>query len=136
MCCDRSSNAVWSTTLLTTNFTCLSLAQFGGTALIAASSHGHTAAVQALIGAGADLNLPSNDGWTALASASCRGHVTTIQVLIGAGADLNLQDKAGWTALMRASLWGHISAVQALLEAGADRSIRDKVSALNPGSLT
>jgi ankyrin repeat protein len=95
---------VWSTTVLTTTLHMSTLTQFGGTALIAASSHGHTGAVQALIGAGADLNLPSYDGWTALASASCRGHSTTIQVLIGAGANLNLQDKAGWTALMRASL--------------------------------
>jgi ankyrin repeat protein len=49
--------------------------------------------VQALIGAGADLNLQDKDGCTALMKASQCGHTPVAQALIGAGSDLNLRDK-------------------------------------------
>jgi ankyrin repeat protein len=58
-----------------------------------ASGWGRTATVQALIGAGADLNLQDKFGVTALMWASRKGHTATVQALIGAGADLNLQIK-------------------------------------------
>jgi ankyrin repeat protein len=58
-----------------------------------ASYRGHTATVQALIGAGADRNLQSKDDNTALMFACKSGYATTVQELIGEGADLNLQNK-------------------------------------------
>jgi ankyrin repeat protein len=45
------------------------LLQSGKTALIAASEKGHTATVQALVGAGADLNLQDQVGYDL--STSC-----------------------------------------------------------------
>jgi ankyrin repeat protein len=85
------------------------------------------AAVQALIGAGADLNLQDKDGFTALIRAAANDHTATVQTLIGAGADLNLQNKDGFTALIRAAANEHMATVQALIGAGADRSIRAEV---------
>jgi ankyrin repeat protein len=58
-----------------------------------ASQMGSAAIVQALIGAGADLNLQNKDGETALMQASEKGHTAIVQALIEAGADLNLQVK-------------------------------------------
>jgi ankyrin repeat protein len=45
--------------------------------------------VRALIEAGADLDIQSNDGWTALAIAAANGCVNNLKVLIEAGADLD-----------------------------------------------
>jgi ankyrin repeat protein len=58
-----------------------------------ASWQGHTITVQALIRAGADLNVQDKGGTTALMIASEGGHVATVQALIGAGADCTIQDK-------------------------------------------
>jgi ankyrin repeat protein len=57
-----------------------------------ASEQGHTATVQALIQAGADLNLQDKSGLTALMIASHEGHMASVRALIGVGADPNLQD--------------------------------------------
>jgi ankyrin repeat protein len=57
-----------------------------------ASGSGYTATVQALIRAGADLNLQNQVGDTALIWASEQGHTATAQALTGAGADINLGD--------------------------------------------
>jgi ankyrin repeat protein len=65
-----------------------------------ASKEGYTATVQALIGAGADLNLQDNDGWTALMLAAAKDHTATVQALIGAGAALNLQKKVSGGLLL------------------------------------
>jgi ankyrin repeat protein len=107
---------------------CLTLVQWGDTALIAASSRNRTATVQALIGAGADLNLQDSNGSTALIVACMNRSEATVQTLIGAGANLNVRDNDGWTALMMAARWGGKAIVQALLAAGSDRSIRGKVT--------
>jgi ankyrin repeat protein len=61
---------------------------------------GRAAIVQALIGAGADLNLQNKDGETALMLASKWGHADTAQALIEAGADLNLQHKVSGGLLL------------------------------------
>jgi ankyrin repeat protein len=101
--------------------------QRGATALTIASLVGHTVSVQALIEAGADVNLRGPYTLPALAAASLCGHVAIVHALIGAGADLNLLCDMGWTPLMWASSNGQTSVVQALMEAGADLGIRDKV---------
>jgi hypothetical protein len=63
-------------------------------ALMLASQRGHTATVQALIGAGADLNLQENCGHTALMLTSPH-YTATVQALIGAGADPNVKSEVG-----------------------------------------
>jgi ankyrin repeat protein len=60
------------------------------TALMWASKQGHTATVQALIGAGAELNRPGCG--SALMYASEEGHTATVQALLGAGANPDLQN--------------------------------------------
>jgi ankyrin repeat protein len=65
-----------------------------------ASQIGRAAIVQALIGAGADLNLQNKDGETALTLASERDHPATVQALIEAGANLNLQAKVSGGLLL------------------------------------
>jgi ankyrin repeat protein len=65
-----------------------------------ASKEGHTATVQALIEAGADVNLPNTDGCTALMMVSYFGHTATVQALVGAGADLDLQHKVSGGLLL------------------------------------
>jgi ankyrin repeat protein len=82
--------------------------------------------VQALLEAGADPNLPDNDGWAALMAASDKGSKTTVQALIEAGADVNLQDNHGTTALMEASREGKTTTVHALILAGADVNLQDE----------
>jgi predicted ATPase with chaperone activity len=68
--------------------------QHGQSALMLASQRGHTATVQALIGAGADLNLQENCGHTALMLTSPH-YTATVQALIGAGADPNVKSEVG-----------------------------------------
>jgi ankyrin repeat protein len=47
---------------------------------------GHTATVQALLDAGADVNTKSKFGWTALGLAAKEGHTAVVQLLKKAGA--------------------------------------------------
>lgn len=65
-------------------------------------------AVQALINAGADLNLQNKNGWTALMLSARYSNDTssldTVQALMNAGADLNLRNKNGCTATEVATL--------------------------------
>jgi predicted ATPase with chaperone activity len=68
--------------------------QHGQSALMLASQGGHTATVQVLIGAGADLNLQENCGHTALMLTPPH-YTATVQALIGAGADPNVKSKVG-----------------------------------------
>jgi ankyrin repeat protein len=70
----------------------------GYTALMTASMDGHTATVQALIGAGADSNLEDKGGSTALMWASIWGHTAIVRALIGLGVDVNLQDEVSGCA--------------------------------------
>ena len=52
-----------------------------------AADHGSVGAVEALVAAGADLELRDVEGQTALACAVCEGHVGVVDALIAAGAD-------------------------------------------------
>jgi ankyrin repeat protein len=49
--------------------------------------------VQALIGAGADLDQQDKDGKTALMRASGKGHAATVQALVEAGANTTINSK-------------------------------------------
>jgi ankyrin repeat protein len=86
------------------------------TALMFAANFGHTAVVEALIAAGADLNAVDQNGSTALIMAAEGGHTDSVRVLLAAGADFSIRDSyAQRTALMYAADAGHINTVAALL---------------------
>jgi len=99
----------------------------GQTALIRASEKRDTAAVIALVHAGADVNAADNTGQTALLAASAfGGKLETVQALIQGGADLNATDlHPGRTPLMFTGDFGGTEVAQALIKAGADLNITD-----------
>ena len=88
--------------------------------LIEAAETGDTAAVQALLDAGADIHATNNRGETALRIAAFWGETATVQALLDASADVNATDNAGETALMVATMWGHTEIVEILRDAGAN----------------
>ena len=104
----------------------------GRTALIAASTGGHTGIVAMLLENGADVNAEDKDGWTALMFASQNGHTEIVALLLNVGADVDAKNKYKWTALMFASQEGHTEIVALLLNAGADVNEKaiDDVTAL------
>ena len=74
----------------------------GLTPLLLAARQGRLEAAQALVGAGADLNLVDPDQHTPLILALINGHVDVAAYLIERGADVNMADKVGRTALWAA----------------------------------
>jgi hypothetical protein len=85
-----------------------------------AAQYGHTDIVQALLKAGAMVNLANTDGRVALMFAAQNGHTTIVQALTKAGARPDLTNISGQTALMLAAQKGRTATVQALIKAGAD----------------
>lgn len=98
----------------------------GWTPLSFAIESGSCAAVQAVIDAGADVNLV---GWPGTVSplmfAALEGYGEIAKRLIAAGANVNWQNEDGETALMWASGEGHAEVVRALLDAEADVRLCD-----------
>ncbi len=76
----------------------------GYTALMAAASQGQTAAVKALIAAGADVNALNSAHQTPLLIAIGSKHKSTIMALLDAGADPNILSGGESTALFEATL--------------------------------
>jgi len=96
---------------------------WGNTALMEASSNGHTEIVKLLIEQGADVNAqPKLNGITALMLASSNGHTEIAKLLIKAGADVNAQSKHG-TALIKAWQEGYTEIAKLLIEEGADVNV-------------
>ena len=54
--------------------------------------------MQYLLEAGADVNLPSKNGWTPLMKAAFFGHDKIVQTLLEAGAEVRVRDMHGRTA--------------------------------------
>lgn len=89
----------------------------GSTALMVAAKAGANAAVEALIAAGADLELRRRDDKTALALAALEGHGSTVSLLLEAGADPATRLRGGRLLLPSAIRSGDLATVSALLEA-------------------
>jgi quinoprotein dehydrogenase-associated probable ABC transporter substrate-binding protein len=76
--------------------------------------------VKFLVGKGADVNQPDNQGWTPLISAARQRHDDMIKLLIELGADVNLAKSEGTTPLIAAASRDHVPSIKVLLEHGAD----------------
>jgi ankyrin repeat protein len=107
----------------------------GTSNLVEAAHAGDLIRVNALLGAGADVNARESVQFrysTALIAAANAGHLPVVEVLLAAKADVNALDgpvrdnqKYGTTALMRASGNGHLAVVRALLAANANVNASD-----------
>jgi ankyrin repeat protein len=96
----------------------------GWTALIWASVAGHASVTDALIAAGANVNLRNSNGGSALMRASQQGHADIVRQLIAAGAEVNAANRDGWSPLVLASGTGRTEIVRDLLAAGADPRVQ------------
>ncbi len=93
----------------------------GFTILLYASAQGDVEIVQALIGAGAEIdrsNIKGRETWTPLIYAAKGGHKVTVKTLLEAGADVSVE-RQGMTALKMATSQGDTDIVRLLREAGA-----------------
>ena len=88
-----------------------------------AAQEGHTAIVELLLQAGADVNAKysTDSGPTALQLAVEGGHLAVIERLLQAGAGANAEPSLwnGRTALQAAAGGGHLAVVERLRQAGA-----------------
>ena len=84
-----------------------------------AAERGDAAALETLLGAGADVNSQDRYGQTALMLAARHGHLEAVRVLIDSGADLDHTAKYHLSALMIATINGHTAVAQLLVQAGA-----------------
>jgi ankyrin repeat protein len=92
----------------------------GSTALHLAASFGSADALDALLAAGADIEVEVKGGARPLHLAAFNNRAYIVQRLLAAGADANAAQEDGSTALLEASAAGHAQIVQLLIEAGAD----------------
>eukprot|EP00753_Platysulcus_tardus_P007314 PLAT15066.1.p1 GENE.PLAT15066.1~~PLAT15066.1.p1 ORF type:complete len:268 (+),score=91.61 PLAT15066.1:66-806(+) len=95
----------------------------GFTALHQAPS---VAVVEALLAAGADIEINDDTGKTPLIHHSESGRAAVVSALISNGANVNAAGELGETALIRASIYGRKDIVELLVAAGADPSLTFK----------
>ena len=98
------------------------------TPLLLASQHGHAVVVEALLGAGADVQATTTSGATSLMLAAASGSADAVTALIASGADVNAPESArGQTALMFAAALDRAEAIDVLLAHGADTALATTV---------
>ncbi len=105
----------------------------GRTALIHASTAGHTDVVEVLVNAGADANVMDSFGNTALLLACEKGYIEIVKLLLDGGANINQRVhttvvfvKSTHAPLTKAFDNKHIEIMELLLASGADIDIRDE----------
>jgi ankyrin repeat protein len=91
---------------------------------------GETAAIEASVGNGADIQMVDKDGLSVLHDAALNGHESCIQTLVKLGANMNSRaSKYSYhysrmhTPLQSVALRGHLGCIEALAELGADMNI-------------
>lgn len=84
--------------------------------------------IKGMIGQGAVVDQPGNNGMTALMHAALRGHLDAVRVLLASGARVDQRDDDGWTALMHAARSKRQApqVIDQLLAAGADVNARHR----------
>lgn len=82
---------------------------------------GNTAALEALLEAGADPN-PPGAGWGALAVAAYHGRTAAVRMLLARGLDPNWRE-SGMPVLVLAANMGRVSVVRELIASGADPNL-------------
>ena len=87
-----------------------------GSALQAASFHGHLSIVQFLCSRGADFNLRGGKYGTALNAAAHMGHAKIVETLLDFKADISITDLEGRTPVYLASREGNLEVLKLLLE--------------------
>ncbi|MDD3470914.1 MAG: ankyrin repeat domain-containing protein [Thermoguttaceae bacterium] len=93
--------------------------RFGETALHFAASCGDAAMVEALLAAGASVDLKNRDGVTPLLLAAQENQLEVVRILLAAGADLNVRANEGITPLHQAAAQGFTSICELLLKSGS-----------------
>lgn len=99
----------------------------GFTALIIASAHGHTGAIEYLLkDANADVNAMHDTHVTPLMYAAASGHIDAMKLLLDVGkVDVNELHTNGGSALLEAATGGAGEAMKFLLERGAKPDLID-----------
>lgn len=98
----------------------------GFTPLGLACYFGQTEIARYLVLKGADVNMPSNNGFHVypIHSAVAGNYIDIARVLIGNGAQVNVKQQAGLTPLHSAAQNGNTDMLILLLEHGADVNMR------------
>jgi ankyrin repeat protein len=99
--------------------------RLGKAPLHIAADRAFQAEAELLIAAGADINIPDDEGRTPLMLAARGGWYRVVTMLIVAGADVQAKDLRGRTALHWAARFSRPLIVEALIEAGADIHAQD-----------
>jgi quinoprotein dehydrogenase-associated probable ABC transporter substrate-binding protein len=93
----------------------------GLTPLALASQHGRSAAVAALVGGGANVNVAiGQGGYTPLMLAVAGGSVDIVDLLVKKGAEVNAANAGGITPLMIAAAGNFAETAEVLIKAGAN----------------
>jgi len=109
------------TILLDSNHFLLSIGDRKGySALHWASANGHLPVVEALVKAGARVNLPDDQGCTPLHVASRNGNSDIVKFLLQKRADIDAHDALGFTPLHWSVVRGHLTVAKALIRSSAN----------------
>jgi hypothetical protein len=108
----------------------------GGAPLHIAARKGHVAVIEALLAAGAAVDMQDKDGASPLYIGAREGQAAAVEALLAGGAAKNLQmnGAGGQAPLHAAAINGHLAALEALLAAGATKDLRNVYGAFREHS--